>query len=202
MKKSGPLIVLLGLLAVLFVANNFLHKSGMTTKEAQKAVAEEAEKIEKEQRSKIPVDKTAAALNHLPEEVSYNVSTRNEHLITIGWYFDVKNQSNQLPLIDIIEAAKRVSDKSRGTVGVEAVNLEVPASEVSAKAVSVAGLGVALDGDCVTDAQGIVYEDNPGQANDFAFQKIEDALMLALHIPAESEGKVFGSDIQPRSSKP
>ena len=89
-------------------------------------------------------------------EISVGDPTKAKHKITVGWIYDETNQPNPQALAAALQAVQQAAQASNGTLSAEIVDLDVPTSELSPLAPSVAGLGVAVDGVAVGPSE------NPG----------------------------------------
>ena len=90
-----------------------------------------------------PPPNTPAAL---PAEQTFGDPASAKHHVVIGWAYNEANQKNPAALTAPLQAVQSYVQKSGGTVSAEIVNTEVPPSDRSPAAKSVAGDGVFVDG--------------------------------------------------------
>ena len=81
----------------------------------------------------------------MPEQ-TINDPAKAKYKITVGWVYDEKTMTDPQPLLQALQVVQKVAQASGGTVSAEIVDLDLPSSEVSPSAASVAGLGVAVNG--------------------------------------------------------
>lgn len=93
-----------------------------------------------------PTKLPATATSDLPAEQTVGDPATAKHKIVVGWSYNEANQQKPDTLAGPIKAIQGYAQKTGGTVSAVIVNTDVPASDRSPAARSVAGNGVFVDG--------------------------------------------------------
>jgi hypothetical protein len=141
------LFVIAGL-AILIVALVFLNqgikKTGLSDDDTAPPPASTAHPAPAARTAPGPPSSPAPA--GLPAEQTVGNPATAKHHIVVGWSYNEANQQKPQSLVTPLQAVQSYVQKSGGSVSAEIVNTDVPASDRSAAAQSVAGDGVFVDG--------------------------------------------------------